>query len=512
MEAAMRTPKDRASSTAIRALAALLLLAACSDAPTAPATFDHGPAAPVLMSASAADGPVLVPNSVKYRDAGNRPATGRAGSSTLTLRALLGVDGTTEVEATTGELDSPAAPPGTLARVQVKAWDGGDPLFTRSYDSDEGGFRASYSGLLRGSRVQAQALVRGIDGARTDVVTAATAVLLRPDLAVSLVAPPRVEAGTAVPVLATVAETNGDVGARADCVLYVDGAAADRADGIWVDAGDAVACRFSPRLDAPGTRQLEVRLENVTPGDFDPADDAAVAAVFVLRSEQIFYSASAEDRTYASHFLRRRIYRESTPDTYDWIRTDDQAGRVQASVLYGSFPRRLSLPFAADVSQETGGAVLHAAGYASTEGDCVQKWDTAAGVRFSLCTSAGGGGRTTLEYDRHTGLVTYYSAETLYRRLPGGGQWQLIHSWSSNRVEETGATPGFGADFTFRVTVRDSTGVWRASPAIPLVPFEETAGHDFCRMYPNPWGQWETYCETFTSTATGLRGSASLQP
>ncbi len=498
----MRTSIDRAI------VLAALVAAACSDAPTAPSPVSRDPAAATVIADVAANGPVLIPNSVKYRDAGGRPGTGRSGSATLGVRALLGADGATELEAAAGGLDSPSAPAGTLARVQVKAWDGDGLLFTRSHAPGAGAFRASYAGLLRHSRVQVQALVRGADRARTDVVTAATTVLLRPDLAVSLVAPPRVEAGTGASVLAVVAETNGDVGARADCVLYVDGAAADRADGIWVDAGDAVACRFSPRLDAPGMRRLEVRLENVAPGDFDAAENAARADVFVLRSEPIVYSASAEDHTYTSHLSRRRTYHENTPDTYEWFRTDDQAGRVQASVFYGSFAARLNRPFSAEALQETGGAVLHTGSYASAASDCVYQWDTAAGVRFSLCTSDG---RTTVEYERHTGAVTYWSAETLYRRV-GGGPWQFVSSWSGNRVESTGATPDFGADFTFRVTVRDSTGVWRASPTIALAPFSRPEGHDFCQMYQNPWGSWETYCETLVSTAGGVRGSASNQP
>jgi hypothetical protein len=507
----MPRPIDGFPRAAARALAAGLVLAACADAPTGPLARTPASAAAALLSGAATDGPVLVSNAVKYRDAGYHPATGRAGSATLSVRALLGADGTAEVEAAPGALDSAAAPAGTVARVQVKAWDGAEALFTRGYAVDGAVFRAGYPGLLRGTRVQVQALVRGVDGRRTDVVTAETPVLLRPDLAVSLIAPPEVEAGTAAPVVATVAEANGDVGARADCVLYVDGVAADRAEGIWVDAGDAVACRFSPRLDAPGTRRLEVRLENVAPGDFDPANNAGWTSVRVLRSEQIFYSASAEDRTYTSHTLRRRTYRENTPDTYDWVRTDDEAGRVQASVLYGSLPTRPGLPFSADVWQETGGVVVHAGSYALTAA-CVQHWDTDAGVRFALCAPSGAGGGATVEYERHTGTVTYHSAETLYRRLSGGGQWQLVYSWSSNRVEQTGTLADFGADFTFHVAIRDGSGVWRASPAIAMVPFTGTEGHDFCRMYPNPWNQWETYCEVFTRTASGVRGSATLQP
>ena len=150
------------------------------------------------------------------------------------------------------------------------------------------------------------------------------------------------------------------------------------------------------RLERILSREPEVRLENVAPGDFDPANNVASSDVRVIRSERIFYSASAEDRTYASETLRRRTYRESTPDTYDWVRTDREAGRVQASVLFGSFPSPLGLPFSAEVSQETGGVVLHAGSYASAAETCVQRWDTAAGVRFALCASSAGGGRTTV--------------------------------------------------------------------------------------------------------------------
>ncbi|HET7463114.1 MAG TPA: hypothetical protein VFJ82_17810 [Longimicrobium sp.] len=507
----MKRSIERVVHPAAGALAAALLLSACSDAPTAPGS--PGSAAPpaAALLASGPGGPVLVPNAVKYRDAGGRPATGRAGSATLTVRALLAADGVTQVDATAGAVEPRSAAGATLGRVQVKAWDGDALLFTRTHAGGGAGFRAEYPGLPHRAWVQAQALVRGVDGARTDVVTAATPVLLRPDLSVSLVAPPRVEAGTDASVLATVAETNGDVGARADCVLYLDGVEVDRADGIWVDAGDAVACRFWPRLGSPGTHRLEVRVENVDPGDFDPSDNRAEASVQVLRSEMMVYSASAEDRTYTSRMVRRRIYTVQ-PLTFELNRTDEQSGRVQASVLYGSFAARLAQPFSAEVEQRTGGTVLHAAGYTSTDRDWLHEWDTANGITFSLTTGSQDGGRTTVQYDRHTGSVTYWSTETLY----GGGsappQREVVYTWSSNRVEVTGSTPPFGADFAFRVTVRDSTGVWRAWPAFALAPFTQHDGHDWCTMNPGPSGGWEIWCEIFTSNATGVRGSGASPP
>lgn len=504
----MRTAHHQPTMWLAASLAAAALLAACSDAPMAPRTGARH-ADGLALRETAADAPQLISNAVKYRDAGGHPATGRAGSATLSARALLGMDGMTEIEAAAGALGAAAASSGTLARVQVKAWDARGMQITRNFAAGDAVFRASLDGLARHAPVQVQALVRGIDGRRTDVVTVAAAVLLRPNLAVSLVAPPRVEAGTVAPVLATVAERNGDVGARADCVLYVDGMAADRAEGIWVDAGDAVACRFSPPLDAPGTHVLQVRLESIDPADFDPSDNVASAEILVLRTGRILYSATAEDRVYTSRLTWRRTYREYGPDTYDLFRTDDQAGHTQASVVYGSFPDALALPFTAELSQETGGTVLHAGSYTSS-GSCVSSFETAAGVTLSVCTGASG---TSIDYERHTGTVTYQSAETLYRRPGGAMQWQLVYAWTRNRVETTGTTPPYGPDFTVRLAVRDSTGVWRGTPAIPLTPFAESGGRPYdCRMYQNPWGSWETYCEGFTSTASGVRGAVSSQP
>jgi hypothetical protein len=100
------------------ALAALALLAAaCSDEPTAPA---RTPAGGARAAASAGAHPRFVANAVKYRDAGAKPATGRSGSSSLAVRALLGMDGVTQLEVTTGSFDGGRAATTPLAKVQVK--------------------------------------------------------------------------------------------------------------------------------------------------------------------------------------------------------------------------------------------------------------------------------------------------------------------------------------------------------------------------------------------------------
>ena len=57
----------------------------------------------------------------KYKEKNPSAATGRSGGASLTARLLLAKDNTTLAEVTTGELDSAATPPGSLAKSSSKA-------------------------------------------------------------------------------------------------------------------------------------------------------------------------------------------------------------------------------------------------------------------------------------------------------------------------------------------------------------------------------------------------------
>src|SRR5689334_12058235 len=110
-----------------------LLAAACSGDvldPTAPRAAAD---APQLASARSGK-PTFVGNAVKYRERGAKPATGRSGTSTLEVRALLGKDGVATLEVTTGTFDPPMATR-PLTKVQVKQLDsGGRTLRTTNYN------------------------------------------------------------------------------------------------------------------------------------------------------------------------------------------------------------------------------------------------------------------------------------------------------------------------------------------------------------------------------------------
>src|SRR6184192_298839 len=169
---------------------AVVLTSACTDT-TAVAPALHRTKALSASMTNAA--PASHPNSQKYRDSGVHPATGRSGSAVVSTRALVDKSGTTDVEVTTGTFDDTLPAPGTLATVQVKAYSrSGKYVFTDNHTGLSGGGTAifPYTVLPHGTPLEVQTLVRGVDDPRTDVVTLADTVHLRPDLVAWRLQPP----------------------------------------------------------------------------------------------------------------------------------------------------------------------------------------------------------------------------------------------------------------------------------------------------------------------------------
>jgi hypothetical protein len=239
-------------------------------------------------------GGVFHPNSEKYQDAGAHPATGRSGSAQVQSRALLAKNGSTLVEATTGVLDGPPGP-GSITKVQAKLFNpDGSLQQTQNYNSLTTGPYTSetYTGLVRNEKVQIDTHVNGVDP-RTDDVTVVDVVKLRPDLTVrSLTGPPQAYVNTSVVFQAVVGELNQDVGARADCVLSVDGQPVDQAVATWVDAGQSVTCMFAYTFSSIGAHAVSVAVVNVVPGDFDLSNNTAQTTIQIVQASNLAYQAS----------------------------------------------------------------------------------------------------------------------------------------------------------------------------------------------------------------------------
>jgi hypothetical protein len=512
----MRRPST-SSTRPLRLLAlpaVLALGAAACDQPTAPA------ARPAIGAASmnaAADGavpltrPVLHSSRARYRDAGHHPATGRSGSASLSARALLGRDGTTELEMSTGDVSDPwSTAPGSLVRVQVKSFSPRGSLLETRNETLAGGARASLAlrPLVRGAVVRAQAGVRGVDARRTDVVSVADPVMLRPNLRVAGVSAPAAAAvGDYVNVAATIRETNGDVGNWATCTLFVDGVAVDAAPRVWVDAGDAVTCAFTHRF-AEGTHALLVRV-NAAPGatrDDYAGDDTASATLVSVRPRALFYGLGASD-------LEQRdsvVWVEHTPSDpnaaygreYREVRTSSTRAENVFLNLYTSAV--LAEPqVRLDVRESSGGRTVQARAYALTleylgGGEwcaCGQGED--GGASIHLCTGGWING-TSLFYDRFAGRVTYHS--TAYTRTwdRATGE-ETVYSYNTSGSEGV-ATPFTGGDFAMRVRLSDRYSVFAADPALTLEGQEQRSHNRYsCQTFMG-----DEYCSEST-TYTRIR-------
>ena len=452
--------------------------------------------------------PTLKPNSQKYQDNGLKNATGRSGVASLTGRALLGKDGNTFLELTTGDLDNPAAAPGKISKVQLKLLrKNGTTVYANYNNLEVGGyFTRNLGGLFLGQPLQVQASVRGIDPTRTDVVTINEKVKLLPDLvAESLRAPDAAHVNTPVNLEAVVRETNRDMGARADCVLYVDGAEWDRSSGIWVDADDSVSCAFTATFDTAGTKRVEVRVANVKPGDYNPNNNSAFATIGVT-SEQVKLSYWANASDYTSRYTDRYdSFYGSTYGTYsetnDWGVARDFSEDGQSTYFEASSREALTFPINASYLETSDGVTTGTldldgldADWASQNGDfsqsCVWRYDPATNISFNFCSGTDGyDAYSSFNYQRFAGRAVYFSSSYSQYWNNSGGDYYFYDSSASG--SDAGTYTRFGNGVTIAVQVTEAlTGRFaKAEPTVTLDPLSDGYTHPYsCTEFRMSYG------------------------
>jgi hypothetical protein len=517
-----------------------VLASGCTDQPTGPGQADRL-AAHRLGSTTNAHLPERIPNRVKYRDEGHKPATGRAGSAQLSVRALQGMDGLTTLEISTGTLDDPREAPGNISRLQIKALDShAHHLYTRNYNNLNGGGAITkvFSSPVRGSSLQVQANVTGIER-RTGVITVTEKVRLRPDLQASnLIAPATATVATPINLSATVAEINGDSGARASCVLYVNGVEADRADQIWVDAGGTVTCAFALLFPTTGSKKLEVRVEKVVPADYDVTNNQAAGSIEIVGGSEpgsvFFYSAAAYDMTFErqSEFSVRG---EGAFSRGEFQNTSNQSGHQQLANLGADMPIGISFPVARIViSHATGGATIQAQTFENAAADwtvsehdvfgglrqysCLSRTDPGEGTRnvswLFLCSGSYTSGdeidfATWLTSQRFAGSVTYHSwgySLTWY----GEEGVEQYYSWNEVWNWVDGTLVPYGSDYKFDVSLWDGGVIYQAAPTVMLEPFEEREVREReCWIVTGEDGSSE-FCTAGRDLVTGVRGESTF--
>jgi hypothetical protein len=516
----------RLSSTrgrTLRAFAATAVLAAAactSDDATSPLV--RAPQSDALASHSPSH-----LHTGKYRVSGASNATGRSGSARLAARAYRGSDGATRLLVTTGSLDTPNTAPGELSKVQLKAYGpDGRRLFTQNFQrpSSDGVHEFVLQGLPRGSRINVQANVRGIDGNRTDVVEVTATVAAAPSFLVHIDPPAQVVVGVPTVVTGTVTETGGDAGGFTSCVLYVDGAEVDRIDNIWVDAGDVVTCAFTHPF-GPGPHNVEVRLVGTNGGVQGPGPSDSGTVNAVNPNPTATWTLTAEDRM----VWHQELYYEIARAADGWARFHDQdtgiSPHTQSLSLVAAVGRATTVPLAAvnlEVWSDAG--PWHAATWngltaAAPDADgqsCVNQLIPEHGAHFYLCsTGSGYTGTTAFGYTRFAGTITYHS-------YVFGREWNEftgneIAVWSWNNESEDYVSGGqrrpMGSQISVRLDVTDGVGSIPVNATVPLTPFDTTTVITpyTCRDEILPWllGGLKTVCEGVNHRTYGLSGTAA---
>ena len=456
----------------------------------------------VAQSGNTSSKPQLVPNAKKYAEKGLRPASGRSGSASMTARAVLGRDGVTTVEMTTGAFEGSNARPGNISKVQLKPLDeNGNALYARNYVGLDGGgyFTTSVNDLFRGQQVQAQANISGIDAGRTNVVTVVETVKLRPDLIpMHLSGPNRGMVGSAINISVAVRELMGDMGANANLVLYADGVEVDRANGVWVDAGGTVSCVFTHTFTSTGTKQLRVKVEGVAPGDFDDSNNIVNGSVQIGQAtpSELNYNVQVVDinEDHRGHVYEKRYFNGVLQSERD--ETFSSKGWRQSANFYGWTGRMVSFPISISHNDTNDGTPVFSNSYTnltptstidSSDGVTrfisynVWRYDSTTGYYFNLYSNASinlsSGQRTEITFfssNRQAGDITYYSAG--YERFWDGytGE-EFFYSWNTSEVFRAGERFAMGTRYGINIELTSADGSkYVASPVVTLGPFDNS--------------------------------------
>ena len=532
----------------------LLVLAACSDSPVQP--FDGTSEGGLLRSAASQEGrPTFVSNQIKYRDQGMKASTGRDGGSSMTVRALLGKNGKVDVDITTGTTDDldRKTGPGNLDKLQLKVLgDDGSAIATQNYTRLNNGGFASYAfqGTPRGTNIQVQGNVSGVERKRVGVVTVTDAVKLRPDLvAEGLSLPSHAAPDVPVTIAATILEINGDVGARADCVLYVDGSEVDRATGIWVDAGGNVNCAFTHKFTSPGAKKIEVAAAKVLPADFEPSNNSVTGSLEVSSN---FKTSGNVSTALGSYSAKVSGWREWSTDGGATFYRSEIAGESSSSQnsqnarQTGYSLQALQFPVEIEFSQSSNGRNIVTGTFSMSEAEfglvryesssiygCTSRSfirDDSGRTSVFVCTSSAlrpDGERfsyTQLTQERFAGEVTYVSDHYTMMWYEGenvcGVGYYSCYTNNYTSVDKAGTRlPTLGADYTLSIGARGGDVSLFSTVKVPLEAYSvknniHPGGWDGCLSYedPNPGVFYKTStCFEGYTDMVGVRGTAVSQ-
>ena len=465
-------------------------------------------------------------NRGKYRNHGHKPRTGTNGNVTIESRALLQANGNTTLELSTGSIEDGTSI-GVITKVQVKViGTNGKVARTLNYNSlaDNNGYvTIVIPGLAVGQKLELIAVVAGVAKGRvvvkaeTETVTLTTDIDLGPDVNVASISlPATARPGMPVLISAVVRELNGDNGATANCVLSENGTVLDTAPSIWVDAGGTVTCLFLHSFTTEGVHQITIAATNVSPGDWNPANNSVTANITIARPpvthldiptgtldvlESQFVSNFSESRP--APYLYSHTSNQSAAYTKITLNAFDNAAyragpwdRVAVTVRANSAAKH-SATLAIQYTQEyLDGDLAYNCAYYNSFGEWAQ-----------VCGTTGPGVvQTYYFYQYQAGTVTYYGSEMICN--PGDVCDETAgFSWNNTETYNNPVALGFsGGDVvTLDISFFDAFGddyFASRSATLTTVPLDQ----DFHRCVFDGLGD---FCTDLVQTGYQLVASLS---
>jgi hypothetical protein len=470
-----------------------------------------------------------------YRDRSAHPHEVKGPGVALQSRALLDKAGTTEFELTTGQLDSAALPPGNINEIKLRAVrPEGQRGFEKEFENLRAGGYAHYElkGLAHNELLNVKTEVgvegyRGEEGHQDVNLKLQDVVKYRPDIAVQkLDYPPVARPGTAVQFSATIAERMGDLGAHADCVLLVDGKQVDAANGIWIDAGSAVTCRWSYSFATSGLHTVAARVQNAAPEDYDSSNNELGGQIQIQNPALIFYSSSAFESTTVTDKVVD-TFASALATVPDKHQHDSSTQISQGRYFSGQIPSALNLPLKnVGYSDSSGGSALMAVNYSNLGADStspstdptyttvslIQRYDdtTKGWMTVQIYTNAAtGAGLTTVDWSWDAGDVTYHSDGYCKSTVGGyrciGGDYTL----NFNNTATSGVRVALAANYSANVAVDDGT-TYSAQPSMDLVSTTASASQPLtCQRQPVGGPGMGKICTQSSTTSTTKSGNAA---
>jgi hypothetical protein len=403
--------------------------------------------------------PQPISNHIKYQN--SKPNAKGAGElASVETLALLSRDGTATLEVTTGSLDTgePSAT-ANISKVQLKLNN-----TTTNYNNLDGGgaFTLPLPNVQRYTPFQAHVNVAGLNGGNTEVVQVNDVVRRRPDLTiVSVDGPGAARVNQPFTIVATIAELNGDTGARTNCVLEDQNHELDRAEGIWVDAGDSVQCMFSQSVDSLGKHVYFVKLVNTQPADWDSRFELQGLIVQGTTDKQ--WELTAAQRTIRTTYVETYSGDPDHPTSGESTTTND-AMHFNA-VIDEPFDLE-TLNMSLDETTD-GNRITRFSGGFPPSSQCILS-DRRSSV-YHICRFEGG---LALDAISIGSSALYVSRFWTQRYDPESGQ-DVYTLRSINMSSRFGPFQRYGSTYSLHIALSDANGnAWEVSPFLNLVPYE----------------------------------------